>query len=66
MKKIYVSPTAEMEFLQTSQLLVESLDDITGDGPGYTGPGHGGGSSKDRDYIDPEEIQDESVWGQLW
>ena len=68
MKKIYVSPTVEMEFIRTSQLLTESIDDIGGDGPGYSGGGHGGGGAKDRDDEIEEliESQEETVWGQLW
>ena len=67
MKKIYISPTSELENLCTSQLLVESVDDVTGEGPGYSGGGHGGGSSKGRDEeLEELAAEQDGIWGQLW
>ena len=48
--------------------LMETIINISGNGPGYSGGGHGGGVAKERD--DEEELEerpeDKAEYGNLW
>ena len=66
MKQQYISPIVEADVLNLgSYLQAESMTDVSGD-LGYQGPGSGGGRSKERDDYDEMELQDETIWGNLW
>ena len=66
MKQQYNSPHIREDALSLEHFLqTESVANVSGD-LGYSGGGSGGGRSKERDDIDEMELQDETIWGNLW
>lgn len=47
-KKSYIIPQIESEILCIEKILDGTVTDVGGNGPGYGGPGTGGGRVKDR------------------
>ena len=69
MKKTYIIPSTSSIEIRFEGLMEGTVTDVGGDGPGYGGPGTGGGRTKDYNDFDPEVMSEEienDTWGQLW
>ena len=67
-KKVYIIPLVDVMEIRFEGLMEGTVTDVGGNGPGYGGPGTGGGRTKEYNDFDPEVLaeEEEGECGELW